>query len=188
MALSDEQMSSVLAAMSDGLSLSKACKKLKLNRRAVFKRLHEDSTWREAYRLAQDTRAHLIGDQILEELAATPIFEDKDGVRRVDPGAVQLMRVRSDHKRWLLARMSPRAFGDRVEVTGADGQPLIPSLRNSSLSQRVEAARLVAFFLRSVVEDQAGQPQPPLALPAPCVSENDRPPEYHWPHGQGPIQ
>jgi len=61
---------------------------------------------------------------------------------------VQRSKLRLDQRRWLLSRMMPKTFGDKVttEHTGADGGP-IQTETNDSL----ESARRVAFLLGTAV-------------------------------------
>ena len=52
-------------------------------------------------------------------------YTGPDGL--VDNGAVQQARLRVDNRKWLLSKMLPKQFGDRVtqEITGDNGGALI---------------------------------------------------------------
>jgi hypothetical protein len=42
----------------------------------------------------------------------------------LDHEHVQRSRLRVDARKWLLSKLLPKQYGDRVEVTGKDGGPL----------------------------------------------------------------
>jgi uncharacterized protein (DUF1684 family) len=43
---------------------------------------------------------------------------------RIDPAWVNLQRLRIDVRKWIAARLYPKKYGERVEVTGKDGKPI----------------------------------------------------------------
>ena len=53
---------------------------------------------------------------------------DEDGKTRINSEFVNRSRLRVDTRKWLMARMAPKKYGDKItqEVTGADGTPLVP--------------------------------------------------------------
>ena len=62
---------------------------------------------------------------------------------------VQRSKLRLDQRRWLLSRMMPKTFGDKVttEHTGADGGAIQIEQRSD-----LETARRIAFILRKGME------------------------------------
>ena len=72
-------------------------------------------------------RARELGcDSIAEEIISisdAPILHNGDP----DNALVQHARLRTDNRRWLLSKLAPKKYGDKVttEVTGADGGQLI---------------------------------------------------------------
>ena len=77
--------------------------------------LHPD--FAEQYAISVDERA--VG--MFEDM-----FDIADGVEP-DPSEVSKAKLRIDTRKWALARMNPKKYGDKIqqEVTGADGGPLI---------------------------------------------------------------
>lgn len=71
----------------------------------------------EAYNLARKIQAEVLADEIKD-------ISDND----TNDNQVKLGRdkLRIDNRKWMAAKMSPKKFGDKVELTGADGDPLIP--------------------------------------------------------------
>jgi hypothetical protein len=57
----------------------------------------------------------------------------------VDNGAVQQARLRSDNRKWLLSKMLPKRFGDRVtaEVVGDANAPLLTRIELVAVPPRV---------------------------------------------------
>ncbi len=57
---------------------------------------------------------------------ANDTYLDKDGNEKVNVDIVQRSRLRVDARKWALARMSPRRYGDRVatEISGPNGGPI----------------------------------------------------------------
>lgn len=82
--------------------------------------------FRERYAVALDFRAQAMAEELLEIA---------DGAKKVATGApgtgeatarVHAEKLRVDARKWLLARMAPKRYGDRValEHTGAEGGPI----------------------------------------------------------------
>ena len=64
-----------------------------------------------------------MAEEILE--IADDNYTGPDG--RADNGAVQQARLRVDSRRWLLSKLMPRKYGDKItqEITGEEGGALI---------------------------------------------------------------
>lgn len=97
----------------------------------VFRWLSSDQQFREQYAHAREVQADSWADDILE------IADDKSGDEIVDPESgnsrfnseyAARSRLRVDTRKWLMARMAPKKYGEKItqEVTGADGAPLVP--------------------------------------------------------------
>jgi hypothetical protein len=110
----------VLRLMSgDGLSLKAACDRVGVKR--IVARTWADTVPEFAARLRE-------ARQISYEHWAEEILSIADSVRGSDSvAAVQAARVAIDSRKWLLARVLPTVYGDKVEVTGKDGRDLLPA-------------------------------------------------------------
>ncbi len=49
---------------------------------------------------------------------------DKDGKKTLDHEHVQRSRLRVDTRKWLMARMAPKKYGDKMQHTGEGGGPI----------------------------------------------------------------
>ena len=69
---------------------------------------------RAAYREAQQDRADRLAEQLIE-LADTPIPEGLDGPSK--SAWVQKLRVQIDVRKWSAAKLHPRTYGERLDVS-----------------------------------------------------------------------
>ena len=75
------------------------------------------------YALARELGFESIAEEVIEIADENPIGPDG----YVDNGAIQRARHRTDSRRWLLSKMMPSRFGDKVtqEIVGNEDQPLV---------------------------------------------------------------
>mgnify|MGYP000960657323 FL=1 len=74
------------------------------NKATVFRWLAQHEEFRDQYAKATETRA----DAIFEDM-----FDIADGVNE-EAAAVAKARLRIDTRKWALARMNPKKYGDKV--------------------------------------------------------------------------
>lgn len=77
---------------------------------------------------ARYAKARELGyDHMAESLIAIGDADYKMPDGTVDNGAIQQARLRSDNRRWLLSKVMPRKYGDRIttEVVGDADQPVL---------------------------------------------------------------
>jgi len=105
------KIDSVLAIMREGNSLRSACKQVGI---PVVTFL--DNVPAEQYARAREASA----DRQFEEMAD---LEEQCRNGEIPP---DVFRVTMDARKWRLARMRPRVYGDKVtqEITGAEGGPV----------------------------------------------------------------
>lgn len=96
----------------------------------------------------------------LDALVNTVLPKDANG--RTDMGDVQQLRLKVDTKKWQLARMHPKKYAERFELTGAAGAPLVAG--PPTPEQILEGARRIAFMLQKAIVLQEEAPRPPLLL------------------------
>jgi len=97
----------------------------------VFKTLAEDADFAKQYARACEMRADAQFEEMFEiaDDAANDWMERNDGENvgwQVNGEHIQRSRLRIDTRKWALARMNPKKYGDKVqaEVTGKDGAPI----------------------------------------------------------------
>lgn len=109
-----EVANDICALLASGESLVKVCKRPGMpDKSTVFRWIAEQEGFRDKYAKATEARA----DAIFEEM-----FDIADDVIP-DSAEVAKARLRVDTRKWALARMNPRKYGDKVtnELVGKDG-------------------------------------------------------------------
>lgn len=100
-----EVAADICSLLADGESLRKVCDRPGMPSKAsVFRWLAEHQEFRDQYAKATETRA----DAIFEEM-----FDIADAVAE-EAAAVGKARLRIDTRKWALARMNPKKYGDKV--------------------------------------------------------------------------
>jgi hypothetical protein len=85
----------------------------------------------DAYARAREGQIRRLAEEI-EELADEPVPMTDRG--SLDAAAVQKQRLQIDTRKWLLSKLAPKSYGDRVEIVGDAAQPIAVSVDLSGLS------------------------------------------------------
>jgi hypothetical protein len=125
--MDDERALLVLAAMEEGNSLRQSCEHVGIPIGTFMRWCDEDADLAEHY---ARTRARLL-DMKAEELEE--IGERAAAART--PVEVAGLRLLSDNRKWLLSKLVPKKYGEKLAVGGAEDLPPIQgSLDVSGLS------------------------------------------------------
>ena len=156
-----EVAAQICARIANGTSLSKVCRDKEMpSRPTFFEWVAAHPELAEMYRIAIQCRAHGIFEEILE-IADTPqegvkIKEsDKNGLEKMTGDMIDHRRLRVDARKWILARMDPTRYGDRVstELTGKDGGPV--QLENAAAPTLADFYQTVKRIAVDTVKDTA---------------------------------
>lgn len=91
-----------------------------------YKWLKEHEEARELYEEAKQFQIRNLAEDLLE-IADEPVkhfYKDEQyNCTRVDSAVVNLSRARVDARKWLLSKLNPKVYGDKIsqEITGKDG-------------------------------------------------------------------
>lgn len=126
----------------DGMSLRKALSQGNMpSSQTFYIWLEEDEVKSKQYTRACGKRADTIFEEILD--IADESHSDKkileDGREVVDNEIVQRSRLRIDARKWMLSKMNPKKYGDKVDVT--------------SKGDKIETTQIIGM----VVSDEQGQ-------------------------------
>lgn len=68
----------------------------------------------------------LLADEIVEiaDESQNDTFTDDDGNVRTNAEVVARSRLRVDTRKWMLSKMLPKVYGDKLEHTGPNGGPM----------------------------------------------------------------
>jgi hypothetical protein len=127
MMFNQDKANEICLLLEDGLSLRKAAEKVGESARTVL-------NWTKANPefLTQYTRAREIGylqlaDEILnisDEYQVEVKHNGEDETIDLSATAVARNRLRVDTRKWMLSKMLPKVYGDKLELTGDDKNPL----------------------------------------------------------------
>lgn len=119
----------ICAEMIDGKSLRSICAQEGMpSKRTVMYWLRTRPEFKDAYRTAQQERAECWIEEIIEiaDDSSADFVKDEEGNQRVDHDHIQRSRLRVDTRKWIAAKMMPRLYGDKIDLThgSPDGGPV----------------------------------------------------------------
>jgi hypothetical protein len=111
----------VLSGMRGGLSAFKACEAAGLSQSTFNLWVNEDAELAAEYARAREDLIERMANEVLE-LSDVDVGLQPDGKR--DWAAVQKHKLQVDTRKWLLSKLAPKKFGDKLELTGDPDRPL----------------------------------------------------------------
>ena len=95
-----------------------------------------DEEFFQRYARAYKQRADGIFEEILQiaDDGRNDTYVDENGKTRVDWDVVQRSKLRVDARKWILARMDSKRFGDKIETTLQGGDKPIETVNYANLS------------------------------------------------------
>jgi len=112
----------VLANMETGMSCWKACEKAGVKNSTFMLWVSQDSALAENYARARENYVERIAQEVME-LSDVDVGETPDG--RKDWAAVQKHRLQVDTRKWLLSKLAPKKYGEKIEISGDKESPLV---------------------------------------------------------------
>jgi hypothetical protein len=116
-----KKITEILTQMREGKSLRQASQMAGVARQTFLDWVDKDQELAGQYAHARAAMIDKIADDIMtiadEELVAT-------GEGRVDSAMVQKQRLRVDTRKWLLSKLSPKKYGDKLELSGDEQAPV----------------------------------------------------------------
>ena len=132
----------VLQGMRDGLSAFKACQAAGVPQSTFNRWVDADAKLAEDYAHAREDLIERMANEVLE-LADSEVPETGDGKR--DWQAIQQRKLQVDSRKWLLSKLAPKKYGDRLELAGDKENPLqVQTIDASKLSTDVLAQIIAA--------------------------------------------
>jgi len=127
----------------EGLSLRKACVRVGMDRDTFGSICDENEKYAIQYARAREKRADLIFEEILEiadsqgeDIGINPIT----GEEQINHNVIQRNKLQIDARRWMLGKMQPKKYGDKLDVT-TDGEKLptsTPTTINVTVVQPID--------------------------------------------------
>lgn len=132
---SAELTTTICTRLGLGESLREICRNEDMpSKTTVMRWLAQHQVFRDQYARARDAQADYYAEEIIEiaDDGSNDWMERKNSDGSTyeveNHEAINRSKLRVDTRKWLMARMAPKKYGDRItqEVTGADGAPLVP--------------------------------------------------------------
>ena len=120
-ALRREKSEIVFRHMREGLSMRKACLKVGIPVQTLCTWRKMDEYIDRQYARAREDLIDYIADEILT-IADSDAGTDDRG--RVDNGEIQKHRLQVEARKWLLSKIAPKQYGDRLELAGDQENPI----------------------------------------------------------------
>jgi hypothetical protein len=111
----------VLEGMKSGLSALKSCEAAGVAQTTFLRWCDDDATLAENYARAREMLIEKMAGELLE-IADQPVGSLDSGA--TDSGAVQKQRLQVDTRKWLLSKLAPKKYGDKLEVSGDAANPI----------------------------------------------------------------
>lgn len=145
----------ICAQLADGRSLRSVCKAEDMPAAStVFGWLRSNPEFLQQYARAKEASADALIDEILDiaDDSRRDFEQTKDGPV-FNHEHVQRARLRIDARKWVAAKLLPRKYGDRVDLShaGPNGEPLVPAAAAPVIVLGSEAARAIAQQLLETV-------------------------------------
>jgi hypothetical protein len=149
--------------VAEGEPLTKVCKSVSMpHLSTVYRWLRDIPEFDKLMRIARFDQAATLFSQAIEIADEPPPMDvDADGTQRISSAGVQAQRLRVDTRKWAAARLLPKAYGERVELTGAGGERLMPAQTEVDV---IEVARKVAFVLHMAERERIARGMPEDAI------------------------
>ena len=112
----------VLEGMRSGLSAFKACKRAGVNQSTFNDWLNGDAALAAEYARAREDLLEMMASDLID-IADRPVGSTESGA--TDSGAVADKKVQIDTRKWLLSKLAPKKYGDKLEVSGDPANPLL---------------------------------------------------------------
>lgn len=158
-AYSEEERSAltteICALMSTGTPMGPACERVGVPR-STF------NSWQDSDPVLAQQCAHardMLLDHWAEEVLTVadeppPYVVDLGGGQRLDGAAVQHARLRVDSRKWLLSKLAPKRYGEKVvqEHTGVDGGPITVAAVNLQGLTDAELEQMRALMSKASIK------------------------------------
>lgn len=121
----------VVKAVENGASLRSALKLPGTPAASTFtKWCDNDEKMAKRYARATEKRAEAIFEDILNiaDENYKDTYIDDNGIERTDNDVVQRSKLRIDARKWVLAKMHPTKYGDRIDVTSGNKALAVPAI------------------------------------------------------------
>lgn len=115
----DEVKQAICVALAEGMSLRKACRMNgDIPPSNILYWCQQDEQFAEQYARARDIGYRLLAEEILDisDDGQNDTYVDDQGNRRTDQDVIARSRLRVDSRKWMLSKMLPKIYGEKLDV------------------------------------------------------------------------
>ena len=112
----------IFAGMRSGMTSYKACEIAGISQSAFIQWTYVDEEMAKAYAHAREDLVERMANEIVE-ISDADVEYTPDGKK--DWAAVQKHRLQVDTRKWLLSKLAPKKYGDKLEHSGPNGGPIV---------------------------------------------------------------
>lgn len=117
----------ILASVTGGAPVRRALRETQTDPKTFYRMIEADAALCQRYARAKLASVDALADEIMEIQDEEPPLRDPGGPSpgdpKSDPAWVTWQKNRVDSRKWLLSKLAPKKYGDKVELTGQDGGP-----------------------------------------------------------------
>jgi len=127
MAFNQDKADEVCILLEDGLSLRKAAEQVGESARTILNWTKANPAFLTQYTRAREIGYLQLADEILnisDEYQVDVRHDGENTTIDLSATAVARNRLRVDTRKWMLSKMLPKVYGDKLEMTGANGGPI----------------------------------------------------------------
>lgn len=161
--------------MAGGMTLKRICEEVEgmPTRQTVYNWLVAHPSFFDAYTRARDIRLDNMAEE-LEEIAddgSNDWMKNKFGEEVLNADHVARSRLRIETKKWILAKLKPRTYGEKIAIGGAEDLPPIQTQQAATVD--LSGLSLEQLDALETVMRQAGGKLPREIEEAEIVDEED---------------
>lgn len=142
--------------LAEGKSLREVCRQEGMPPESTVRlwALDDREGFTAQYETARQIGYHSMADEVLEiSDDGTNDWMERNGEVSLNGEALGRSRLRVDTRKWMLSKVLPKVYGDKLAVGGADDMPPIETTDKSM----TDVARSLAFILASGAQEQGGE-------------------------------
>jgi hypothetical protein len=113
--------------LQDGQSLRAACDAVGTTHSTIIHWTKENPAFLNQYTRAREVGYRLLADEIIDiadEKEVQVRYDGEDTTLDLSATAVARNRLRVDTRKWMLSKMLPKIYGDKLELSGDPDKPL----------------------------------------------------------------
>ncbi len=94
------------------------------SKKTFFKWLDQDEEKVNRYARAKEIYAHKMFEDIIliSDGTGDDVLIDEEGKENINYSIIQRDKLRSDNRKWVLSKLNPKKYGDKIDVTSKDNE------------------------------------------------------------------